>query len=418
MNESRTILDGEQRWRGGKPPLLDGRSFEKDGQILNRRGGDGFAGKKRRAMRKAHANMWFCGTEQAMIFFRGMRKIALGTNNISKFWSRRSQYYFLLSSCLAILLFWSSNLDGQTTGAESATFQDFVNGKVAIKEAVFYREIIKSDGTVEHQDWWRFGLGLDGNTWYVQQLQPSTNDAMLLVSKPGHSVYGASSSNVWIISDTDINIVDRKNVKNSLLEHNTAYRNIMHSALSLGLPRLLNVIDITDAQIQWDGLKFSSKVGVKFDKKGLPTETVVVKGAITPDASGRPATATFSSVDDAYNYSVTYEYKDDRSNIPKVFVMNRAASKSRYEFLTMTFADDNSVSDEFKPTQFADMRFQRHVTLWSNQSPYSVFNGALTPAHLAAPTNERKGTFFLLLLTGISAAFLVLLGRHWKQQTK
>jgi len=88
-------------------------------------------------------------------------------------------------------------LYGQETTARLATFQKFVNGEVPVKEAVVYRELSKTNGTVLNREWWR--LGYQNDTWFVQRLIPVATNSSHLV--PRDAICGASFAQLWTVSE-------------------------------------------------------------------------------------------------------------------------------------------------------------------------------------------------------------------------
>ncbi len=292
---------------------------------------------------------------------------------------------------------------GAPSGSEAETFKEFVNGRVPIKEAVVYRAISGNDGALKNEDWWRFGYEL-GN-WYVERLQPDPTNKLALVPKGRKQVYGASSSNLWAVSEQDLHLAVRSAGTNSMLDHNRSHRNMMFAALSLGVPRNLNVQTVEDSQIVWRGWNFSTFVVVS----GTPAKPVA--GWVRTNPDGLPASAEYRSEDGAINGLVDYEYGDDHQAIPLVFTARYDNARYRYEFLSLKLGvSDPPQSGGYTPEQFADLKRERHVTIWSNSTPHSLINSNLVSA--AAVNHGQKSRLIILaLLVCVSVLFLVIVCR-------
>lgn len=308
---------------------------------------------------------------------------------------------------------------GQTTNSQLDIFQKFVNGMVPVREAVVYRIIAGKDGTMVNQDWWKFGL--QGETWYVERLQPSTNDPEMLVPRPGSAVYGASVEDMWAVSDKDVHIAAKTVAANSLLDRNSAERNLMFSALSLGLPRMLDIRTLADAPIVWKGLQFHSTVAIKRSRTGAVVAKAVIRGELTVSTVGAvPESAEFQGSGEFPSGSIRYEYQQDFPSVPKIFIAKYGGREYRYKFLSLVLASNDAIlSGGYTPSMFAKKEpVERHVTFWTNGKAYSLIRSNLVPAFGAYEAQKRHGGIFLALLAIISALFLALLWRSERRKNK
>jgi hypothetical protein len=178
--------------------------------------------------------------------------------------------------------------------ARLATFQEFVNGEVSIREAIVFRRITKSDGALVNQEWWRFGYQND--TWYVQRLTPAVDDSSKLVPLPGNTVCGASVDRLWTVGDKDVHWAARDSAAGSIPDTFGEFsRSLLLSALSLGLPRLTEVLSIEKAPVTWNQTKFTSETASKRDPQGKVLAFGTATGEVVLSPEGTSASAPFAS---------------------------------------------------------------------------------------------------------------------------
>ena len=301
-----------------------------------------------------------------------------------------------------LLLFLMAGLGkcDQLTNARLVTFQKFVNGEVPIKEAVVYRQLSKTNGTVFNKEWWRFGY--QNGTWFVQRL--TTNGAVSSQPVPRDStVCGASFAQFWIVTDKNLCTASKDVATGSVPDESAAFdRSLMFEALSLGVPREPNELSITDADVKWDGLEFNTTVGIKRDKNGKSTATAPVKGQLKLDDNGLPVSAEFPGVDQFPSGSVTYEFSPDTLGIPKSFTCRYLDGMDRCEFLSLALgSNDLTSAGGYQPSFFADMKIKRVVTSFTNALGYTQRDGKSYPAfqppapEFGAPPPELHGTSWL-----------------------
>jgi hypothetical protein len=312
-------------------------------------------------------------------------------------------------------------LSAGATNARLALFQDFVNGQVPVKEAVVYRKISKPDGMIINQDWWCFGY--QENTWYAERLKPAANDPTKLVRLSHDVICGASFTHLWTISDQNIHVAAKPFAVGSTPDrYGATVRNPMQASISLGLPRRLDKLELSDAPIEWDGLRFRT---VRY---GGPGEngvriTVPFDGDVTLDTNGLPAVARWSETHGYTGGSVFYEYGPDTQGIPTAFVCKytKEALSYRYEFLSLTLGtNDLSETEGYVPSLFADLKQERQVTIWTNNQDYSLINGKLVsgarPAHVYGEGPKRKGVIILISLAAAVSTILALWCRRSKKE--
>jgi hypothetical protein len=308
---------------------------------------------------------------------------------------------------LVASLFCASMIRSQTTDPRLTTFENFVNGQVPLKEAIVYRKLSKADGTMQNEEWWRFGW--QPETWYVQRLEPDANNPANLVPRPRSACYGASYTNLWAVSSKNVHIVAKATSADSLLDKNSASRNLMFAALSLGFPRILNDYTTEHGAVEWDGLQFRSVVDASNKKSAL-------SGTLTLGENGLPASAQYPGIGDFPAGSVTYEYRRKADTIPDVFIATYGGAELRYEFLSLTLgSNDLSNTGGYVPSLFASNNVERHVTLWTNDKAYSLINGQILPAFEVHQAKKRTGSIILLILVITSVIFLVSLYRRLGQ---
>ncbi len=307
-----------------------------------------------------------------------------------------------------------------TANAKLAVFQDFVNGDVPVKEAVVYRKISKPDGTIVNQEWWRFGY--QENTWYAQRLQPATNNPPNLVPLWDHEVCGASFTHLWIIDDRNIHVAAKQFAAGSIPDSHGGFpRNLMFCALSLGLPRRLDQPTIRDAPIEWDGLEFRTVVGSKRDPRGAVLASSLLEGKLALGENGLPASAEYPSVGQFPGGSVTYEYRPETQGVPAIFTHKGLGREYRYEFVSLELGtNDLTQTEGYVPSLFADLRLDRHITVWTNDKDYSLIHGKLDPAfgarHIVGEHPKRSGPMVLISLAAASATILALWYRRSEKE--
>jgi len=303
---------------------------------------------------------------------------------------------------------------GQLTNANFQRFQQFVNGEIPVQEAIIYRRLTRTNGTVANQDWWRFGY--QQNTWYVERLIPDPKDPSKLVPRPNGDICGAAFSELWTVSDKDIHAVRKDLAAGSI--PNTFARmseNLMFSTLSLGVPRRLDLPTLKQAQIEWDGLEFKTIVPGKVDiRTSAVLEAKPLKGEIIVNHQGMPSSIEYSTVDGFGGGVVTYEYAPDSQGIPSAFNSKYSDEEFRYEFISLALGTNEfDTASGYVPSMFvATSNNDRHITIWTNSLPYSVIGSKTQPAF--GVHQQRNGSIILIFLIIASATFLVLFYRRSK----
>jgi thiol-disulfide isomerase/thioredoxin len=259
-------------------------------------------------------------------------------------------------------------------------FQNFVNGKIPIKEATMSRKVFKADGKLMNEEWWRFGYQ-DG-TWFVQRLMPATNDPSKLIPRENNHVCGASFSDVWVVSDENLHLVRKDMVAGSVPDnYGVFYRSLMFSAVSLGLPRKAGIRTFEDSAIQWDGLKFTSAAN-KYSTNGSLVSVVPRSGVLKLGDNGLPVSCDLPPTENFRGATVTYKYATTNSGIPSGFIYkNSNLQESCYEFLSLQLgSNDLSDTGGYVPSQFSTKNARRETTVWLEDKSYYLNNGKLKPS--------------------------------------
>jgi thiol-disulfide isomerase/thioredoxin len=179
----------------------------------------------------------------------------------------------------------------------------------------------------------------------------------------------------------------------------------MFSALSLGLPRRSDLRTITDSQIDWAGSNFKTEVASKHGTNRLVLATALITGRLTLGTNGLPISADIPAVGDVAACSVIYEYADSNAVLPSIFTIKYPSRRYRFEFLSLKLGtNDLTGTGGYAPSSFADMKLDRHVTLWTNDRPYSLINGEITPAFRPPPPEPGKQAPALLGSTWFNTA--------------
>jgi len=318
----------------------------------------------------------------------------------------------------AIWIFLSVSAYSQITNGNNdklLVFQKFVNGEIPVKEAVVYRRSEKYDGAVLNQEWWRFGY--QNGTWYCQRLEPEANNPTNLVPKPMNTVCGASFAQYWTIDDSYIDLAENSKVKGSSPDtYAQGYRSLMFAALSLGLPRISDVLNIDDAQIQWNNLAFTTVRASKFDEQWNILGTATTKGRLILGDNDEPSSAEFSGVNqETPAGSVTYEFDTtNTTGVPNAFLVKYPDHRVGYRFLRITLgASDLTKTDGYAPALFADMSIARTIRIWTNSHSYTLNDGRFIPNFETAHP-KRIGPLILIVIIVTAGFFLTLWYRHSK----
>ncbi len=308
------------------------------------------------------------------------------------------------------------------TNARLVTFQKFANGEVPILEAVVYRKITKPDGSYTNQEWWRFGC--QENTWFVERLQPASDDPSKLVPVPNGAIVGASYTHFWTVSDRNIHVAAKEFGTGSKPDtYGGFHRNLMFAALSLGLPRRMDKLTLSESPVVWNGLEFRASVPAKADQAGA-SDSVVVAGKVTLGDDDRPKIAVWRGVGQSPERQVAYQYPPDGADIPSAFVAKHPGSDLvyRYEFLSLKLgSNDLSATDGYVPSMFADLKMARDVTVWTNDKPYGLYDGKLLPDFGFKVVGQESKSSGLIILIASAIATVIILAlwyRRFEQKAK
>lgn len=304
------------------------------------------------------------------------------------------------------------------TNARLATFQKFVNGEVPILEAVVYRKITKPDGSYTNQEWWRFGC--QENTWFVERLQPASDDPSKLVPVPNGAIVGASYTHLWTVSDRNIHVAAKEFWLGSKPDtYGGFHRNLMFCALSLGLPRRMDKLTLGESPVLWNGLEFHAGVGTETNRSGT-AKHLIADGKLTLGADGLPISAVWQGVGHFPGGQVAYQYEPDGADIPSAFVAKYADSDLvfRYEFLALKQGtNDLSGTEGYVPSMFADLKIVRDVTVWTNDKPYGLYGGKLEPNFgVKVVGRDSKSSGIIILITLAMATATILALWYWRSQ--
>jgi hypothetical protein len=307
-------------------------------------------------------------------------------------------------------------LGDETNNPNLTTFQNFVNGRIPITEAVMCRKILSSEGKVLNQEWWRFGW--QENTWYVQRVTPDGLSQTNFVPRTNSVICGHSWSHGWTISDENVHVAEKAFESGSKPDTFCAFeRSLMFGALSLGLPRRDDVPAIQNAAINWDGLEFHSIVATSRDPTGKVLETSAISGKLNLLENGLTTSASYEGSGQFPGGSVAYEYRGENGLIPAAFTIKHPKREYRYEFLTLHLgSNDLSRTEGYVPSLFADLKVERSITLWTNDRPYSVINGKLQPAFGRPIHGEHAGRkSALLIMISLAVGAAIVLGLWYKR---
>ena len=317
---------------------------------------------------------------------------------------------------MGICLLLAECAQGQPVNEKLQTFQKFVNGEIPIKEAIVYRKSEKFDGVILNQEWWRFGY--QNGTWFCERLEPDANNPPKLVSnsKAKNLVCGASFSMDWIMDNRYLDMVERaKAVGSSPDTYAQGYRSLMFMALSLGLPRISDVLEINDARIKWNQLAFTTIRASQYDINWKILKAVTTTGRVNLGADGKPVSAEFPGItSDAPAGAVTYEYESTNSGIPTIFVIRYPDHLIRYEFLRLVLgSNDWTKTDGYTPALFGDLAVARTIRVWTNAFSYTISGGKLIP-NFETTHPKRIGSLILIAAIAISGSLLTLGYRNAK----
>ena len=318
-------------------------------------------------------------------------------------------------------LFLAASAGAQTTNSEALRlFQKFVNGEVPVKEAIVYRKITWTNQNKINQEWWRFGYQENGRTWFVQRLVPGeTNN--FVPAPPDGGICGASYSNYWCMSEDNIHLVDKTNYAGSIPDRYGSFpRSLMYASLSLGIPRLREIMELDDSYVEWHGPEFRTLVGVKSNEKNGAAGITNMESSIILNSSGHPILIQMPSAGGMPPGSVTYEYAEKTANLlPSAFSWIIDGTTYRYEFLSLVLGtNDLAQTGGFAPPLFGDVSRVKFVTVWTNSLSWTVRNGKLDPDFIVEKP-KRTGAFVLTVILVVTGTFLALLyQRQNKNKTK
>lgn len=169
--------------------------------------------------------------------------------------------------------------------------------------------------------------------------------------------------------------------------------------------------------VQWDGLRFATRVPDKFTPDGIPTKTNTFLGVLTLGTNGLPATASYPGQPDTE--TIFYEYGPGSKLLPTAFTevqQGRGALVFRYEFLMLQLGQvDLEETGGYVPALVADANLQRLVTIWTNSRSYILIGNELVPDFSTRHPKRIGASVLGVLGTGV-AIFLALGYNRWKKQ--
>ncbi len=321
-----------------------------------------------------------------------------------------------LNICLVcvVILFHSDRLLARDSEANKrmTLFEQFTRGEIPIREAVVYREAQKPDGTVFNREWVKFSFQAAGATYYIQRLAPSTNDPSKLVSAGANRTWGASMTHLWVITDTDVHVVEKTVAAGSGPKQNSDFGiNFMEGAISLGIPHTAL------ESLSWRESAFTTEMAqTGLNGEGVRTnrifgERIVNEAGYTLECRV-PKSGSFEAEE------IIYAYNGVTNGLPSSFKERVAGGGDQFvwTFLSLELgqADLNETAG-YVPTMFAAANLVRHPTIWTNQHSYTVFEAGTAPDFKAGnPQGVARGVFAGCALAVITISALWL--RRWKRR--
>jgi hypothetical protein len=328
--------------------------------------------------------------------------------------SNKDLQFCCILAVLTVCCSWGALGQGQRN-PRLESFQRFVNGQLSIKEAVVYRQVHMSEtNSFVNEEWWRFGC--QPNTWYVQRLHPDPNNPAKFVPLKNDVKFGASFTNMWMVTEKVLDLVEKQSAAGSRpIKNGELHRNLMFGALSLGLPRRLDAFDIADAQIEWDGTAFRTEI-----KGNNGTNRLALEGRLRLAGDGSPISTEYRAMGTLPAGRVAYEYRTNGMLVPATFTWSSGGMKARYEFLSIEFGTNHAAEERgYTPTLFADLKFERQITLWTNDRPYSLINGRIRPAFgVRVAGQASKATGFAILISIAAGSAIILALSYWRSKKR
>ncbi len=283
-------------------------------------------------------------------------------------------------SVIALVVFWgaASNVNADVNADRTALFKQFVNGEVPIKEAVVYREMSSTNGTVLNREWWRFGYQKD--TWFVQCLTPNpTNQAQLIPKNSG--VYGQSFNQFWFVTDNSLITAAKEVAAGSWVATSSRFeRSLIFEALSLGVPRNYSTLYLTNATVKWEDMKFETSVVSKRDHQGNALITSTLVGQLNIGTNGFVHSVEYPSIGDFMGDCIIFEYAADSLGIPDSYTEHTPQHIFRYQLLSLVLGKNAlAMPNGYEPAAFVDMKLNRNVCFCTNELSYSQRDGKSYP---------------------------------------
>lgn len=293
---------------------------------------------------------------------------------------------------IGVYLFLTSSIMVFGENGNLEFFQRFTTGKEPIKEAVVFRKLSTSTGKLINQEWLRFGL--QGDSWYVEQLVPENATSTNLIHKPSSSICGRSYTDIWTVNERTLHMVDPDYREGSVPNnYGKPFRAMMNEFIALGIPSINTAAGTAwhGPDITWNGTSFSSLI-VNTSSNSFVTNRIT--GHVITNNNG---VVTSAALDEDKDSVIDYQYNSKESKAPTVIVCsskNTNALVSVYEFVIITMGEEHFKDGlGYVPAIFVTNSPERNANIWTNRQSYTITTNGLRANNIPSPRNIGSSVF-------------------------
>ncbi len=288
---------------------------------------------------------------------------------------------------------------------ELMAFQSMTSGRTYVREAVVMRSFFKPTGEPEETDAFRFGYS--GSSWYLERLAIAPDADLRFERNLSMPVVGSTRTVTWAASPRNVHIAPVEDNSSSVPNvQQIIASTYVRSVLGMGFPSPFGKV------AEWNGLNVSNMFVYTDPTHPKTNVASSVFGELKVDANGRPSNLTYRASGNYLGSSISYIYSNILHGLPSYIIEEPLYSGGSVCVSRIVSLDVTTNSEiEFTPAMFVDVTTKKVITIWSNETSFTVRKDRLTKNLGLSKEVSSGGKIVLLCFIGFGilvAVFFVV----------